>query len=188
MLRREQGPDRIPLPSPGPTDCTKEKLAFLQPFGIFYDALAYSRNLHGWHHKMLNKSQEITIKVQQQQRYLSDLMAAVAGHQQQQERFITTAIQRQLAPMQEVIHSLHKRIDDLEHVVKLQSQLDHSPSSSGTASNLKTLRKAAKANRVAPTAPHCAPPRTHPPISRIKCDLPRAGTHVTNSAPQHKVS
>ena len=123
-----------------PTYAT-EKTAFLAPFEMFYDALADSKTLKGWLGEQLQKSHALTVALQRQHEHLDELVAA--------------AVQRQLAPMQDEIAGLHRRVEDLEHALQLQSARPSLAPVPGYSPSMaaSSIKGKAKANGVPPSAP-----------------------------------
>lgn len=129
-----------------------EKSAFLAPFEMFYDALADSKTLKTWLGEQLQKSHALTVALQRQQEHLDELVAA--------------AVERRVAPLQDEIHGLHRRVEELEYALQVQGSGLGGPRTSlavvtqgqgahGYSPNMGTigLKGKAKANGIPLTGP-----------------------------------
>ncbi|EMD40125.1 hypothetical protein CERSUDRAFT_112350 [Gelatoporia subvermispora B] len=123
---------------------TGEKSAFLAPFELFYDALSDSKQLKNWLSEQLQKSHGLIVQLQRQQ--------------EQMEETVNALVDRRVAVMREEIYSLHRRVEELEHALRVtrgSTSYSYSP-------NMGAKGKA-KANGVA-IAPVVSESYTFPPV------------------------
>ena len=85
---------------------SSEKNAFLAPFEKFYDSLADSKQLKDWLSQQLQKSNMLVNALQK-----SDKL----------EEVVEAMVEKRVAPMREEMYGLHRRVEELEHALRISS-------------------------------------------------------------------
>ncbi|OCH90894.1 hypothetical protein OBBRIDRAFT_776091 [Obba rivulosa] len=122
---------------------TGERSAFLAPFELFYDALSDSKQLKNWLSEQLQKSHGLIVQLQRQQEHMEETVNAL--------------VDKRVAVMREEIYGLHRRVEELEHALRIARGPSYSYSP-----NMGSKGKA-KANGVS-IAPVVSESYTFPPV------------------------
>lgn len=134
---------------------TGDKSAFLAPFGIFYDALNDSKQLKNWLGEQLQRSNALIQSLTQQQDKINELVDGL--------------VERKVAGMRHEMSGLHRRIEELEDVIRGGSGRRLSIDASGKGKGKQALRNGFN------SGPMAADSYTFPPVpmDRLRPDLDR---------------
>lgn len=91
---------------------SSEKNAFLAPFEKFYDSLADSKHLKDWLSQQLQKSNTLVNALQKSEKL---------------EEVVDTMVEKRMAPMREEMYGLRRRVEELEHALRISSTQGSAP-------------------------------------------------------------
>ena len=91
---------------------SSEKNAFLAPFEKFYDSLADSKQLKDWLGHQLQKSNMLVNALQKSEKL---------------EEVVETMVEKRMAPMREEMYGLRRRVEELEHALRISSSQGSAP-------------------------------------------------------------
>ena len=133
---------------------SSEKNAFLAPFEKFYDSLADSKQLKDWLSQQLQKSSTLVNALQK-----SDKL----------EEIVEAMVEKRIAPMREEMYGLHRRVEELEHALRISSSQGSGPvalSQSGSTGHTKGKARGQEPTVVEATESYTFPPQ--PPPSEVR--------------------
>lgn len=99
---------------------SSEKNAFLAPFEKFYDSLADSKQLKDWLGQQLQKSNMLVNALQRSEKM---------------EEMIDAMVEKRMASMREEMYGLRRRVEELEHALKISSSQGPGPISVSQSSS-----------------------------------------------------
>ena len=91
---------------------SSEKNAFLAPFEKFYDSLADSKQLKDWLSQQLQKSNMLVNALQKSEKL---------------EEVVDAMVEKRMAPMREEMYGLRRRVEELEHALRISSTQGSGP-------------------------------------------------------------
>jgi hypothetical protein len=91
---------------------SSEKNAFLAPFEKFYDSLADSKQLKDWLSQQLQQSSTLVNALQKSEKL---------------EEVVEAMVEKRMAPMREEMYGLHRRVEELEHALRISSSQGSGP-------------------------------------------------------------
>lgn len=91
---------------------SSEKNAFLAPFEKFYDSIADSKQLKDWLSQQLQKSNMLVNALQKSERL---------------EEMVEVMVEKRMAPMREEMYGLRRRVEELEHALRISSTQGSGP-------------------------------------------------------------
>ncbi|KAF9651628.1 hypothetical protein BDM02DRAFT_3075185, partial [Thelephora ganbajun] len=91
---------------------SSEKNAFLAPFEKFYDSLADSKQLKDWLGQQLQKSNMLVNALQKSEKL---------------EEVVEAMVEKRMAPMREEMYGLLRRVEELEHALRISSSQGSGP-------------------------------------------------------------
>lgn len=94
---------------------SSEKNAFLAPFEKFYDSIADSKQLKDWLNQQLQKSNTLVNALQKSEKL---------------EEMVETMVEKKIAPMREEMYGLRRRVEELEHALRISSTQGTGPAPS----------------------------------------------------------
>lgn len=127
---------------------SSEKNAFLAPFEKFYDSLADSKQLKDWLGQQLQKSNTLVSALQKSEKL---------------EEVVEAMVEKRMAPMREEMYGLHRRVEELEHALKISSS--QGPGSASVSQSSSTSYGKGKGRGPEPMAVEAAESYTFPPQS-----------------------
>ena len=97
-----------------------EKNAFLAPFEKFYDSLADSKQLKDWLGQQLQKSNMLVNALQRSEKL---------------EEMVEAMVEKRMAPMREEMYGLRRRVEGLEHALRISSSQGPGPAPVGQSNS-----------------------------------------------------
>lgn len=134
---------------------SSEKDAFLAPFEKFYDSLADSKQLKEWLSQQLQKSNMLVNALQK-----SDKL----------EEMVEAMVEKRVAPMREEMYGLHRRVEELEHALRISSSQGSGPvalSQSGPTGYAKGKSRGPEPMVTESTESYTFPPQPTPSEVRL---------------------
>ena len=89
-----------------------EKNAFLAPFEKFYDSISDSKQLKDWLSQQLQKSNMLVNALQKSEKL---------------EEVVESMVEKRMAPMREEMYGLRRRVEELEHALRISSTQGSGP-------------------------------------------------------------
>ena len=150
---------------------SSEKNAFLAPFEKFYDSLADSKQLKDWLGQQLQKSSTLVNALQK-----SDKL----------EEMVEAMVEKRIAPMREEMYGLRRRVEELEHALRISSSQGPGPASvsqAGSTSYTKGKGRGPEPMVAETTESYTFPPQPAPSEVRFsaKSDLVTKRISLSNS-------
>lgn len=125
---------------------SSEKNAFLAPFEKFYDSLADSKQLKEWLSQQLQKSNMLVNALQKSEKL---------------EEVVEAMVEKRMAPMREEMYGLRRRVEELEHALRISSTQGPGPAPPSQASSTGYMKR--KGRGPEPTAAETTESYTFPP-------------------------
>ena len=134
---------------------SSEKNAFLAPFEKFYDSMADSKQLKDWLSQQLQKSNMLVNALQK-----SDKL----------EEVVETMVEKRIAPMREEMYGLRRRVEELEHALRISSTQGSGPappSQPGSTGYAKGKGRGSEQSVAETTESYTFPPQPAPSEVRL---------------------
>ena len=148
---------------------SSEKNAFLAPFEKFYDSLADSKQLKDWLSHQLQKSNMLVNALQK-----SDKL----------EEIVEAMVEKRMAPMREEMYGLHRRVEELEHALRVSSSQGSGPvtlSRSGSTGQAKGKGRGPEPMVTETTESYTFPPQPTPTEVRLSAKPDFASRKISPS-------
>lgn len=150
---------------------SSEKNAFLAPFEKFYDSLADSKQLKDWLSQQLQKSNMLVNALQKSEKL---------------EEIVEAMVEKRMAPMREEMYGLCRRVEELEHALRISSTQGPAPappSQSGPTGYAKGKGRGPEQMAVETTDSYTFPPQPVPSETRpsVKPDMVNRKISPSNS-------
>jgi len=150
---------------------SSEKNAFLAPFEKFYDSIADSKQLKDWLGQQLQKSNTLVNALQKSEKL---------------EEVVEAMVEKRMAPMREEMYGLRRRVEELEHALRISSSQGSAPalaSQSGPTGYEKGKGRGPEPMVVETTDSYTFPPQSAPSEVRLsaKQDLVIRKISLSNS-------
>ena len=150
---------------------SSEKNAFLAPFEKIYDSLADSKQLKDWLSQQLQKS---------------NMLANALQKSEKLEEMVESMVEKRMAPMREEMYGLRRRVEELEHALRISSTQGSGPappSRSGSTGYAKGKDRRPEPMVTETTESYTFPPQPAPSEVRLsgKPDLVTRRISPSNS-------
>ncbi|KAF9778606.1 hypothetical protein BJ322DRAFT_476339 [Thelephora terrestris] len=129
---------------------SSEKNAFLAPFEKFYDSLADSKQLKEWLNQQLQKSNTLVNALHKSEKL---------------EEMVETMVEKRIAPMREEMYGLRRRVEELEHALRISSTQGPAPAPQSQSSS--TGHTKGKVREPEPMATEATESYTFPASSEV---------------------
>ncbi|TFK73587.1 hypothetical protein BDN72DRAFT_165998 [Pluteus cervinus] len=148
-----------------------DKSAFLAPFEMFYDALNDSKQLKNWLGDQIQRSNSLLQSLTQQQDKINEVVESL--------------VERRMAGMRSEVHSLRRRVDELEDALRAANGNQRQPDNAGNAKAYKG--KQSLKNGIV-QAPIATEGYTFPPAASTSSRLPAEPMRASPSWNQDRES
>ena len=148
---------------------SSEKNAFLAPFEKFYDSLADSKQLKDWLGQQLQKSSTLVNALQK-----SDKL----------EEMVEAMVEKRIAPMREEMYGLRRRVEELEHALRISSSQGPGPASvsqAGSTSYTKGKGRGPEPMVAETTESYTFPPQPAPSEVRFSAESDLVNKRISPS-------
>lgn len=154
-----------------------EKNAFLAPFEKFYDSIADSSQLKDWLSQQLQKSNMLVNALQKNEKL---------------EEMVEAMVEKKMAPMREEMYGLRRRVEELEHALRISSTQGSGPlppppppSQAGSAGYAKGRIRGPEPMVTETTESYTFPPQPSPSEVRLSAKPDFAARKISPSDSPH---